>query len=623
MAAAAGLLLLGAGSCIQETLPTDYVIDSQIEASESALEGMVNGIYTTMVGYSNSDGGIETISYGGMRVMMEHATTPMMCSGYTGFNTMAAWAYGAVSSIGSNRGIYPSYVYYGWIKTVNDIIGMIPDDTTEEVRRHYLGIAYAFRALYYHELVQVMEYKTPGRAGDGYTYVKPENNLDNLGVPIVTEKTTAEQAANNPRATVDEVYDLILGDLAKAESLLSDFNRTDKIEPNLACVYGSLARVYTCLASRTDISVKYKDENAYWQKAAQYADQAISTSGCTPLTKEQWTDPSTGFNDRNSQNSWLWATSISDDNTTASTNGSFVFAMIMGNETNFSAYGWRVGRSINRAMYEKLPDTDWRKLSWLDPTFFYKSKNQVDGEPYLVEKDADGQLINNKWQNEDGSYSNDYDGFGPDKEQYRFASSASFVRGQINPAMGFSGTPWNYVTIKFRPHNGVYNIYRTGGATDYPIMRVEEMYFIKSEATLHTSGASAAAAVIEPLIQTRDSQYRWTANASAEDFMKELNFHKQIEFWGEGINYFDAKRLGLGLHRRYLGVNLTAYSYSQDVDGVYPGWTPPFNQAELNANPAVFNYNNPYTTPSQFYNDITNTYLIDNFGHPLAPDAYK
>lgn len=393
MAAAAGLLLLGAGSCIQETLPTDYVIDSQIEASESALEGMVNGIYTTMVGYSNSDGGIETISYGGMRVMMEHATTPMMCSGYTGFNTMAAWAYGAVSSIGSNRGIYPSYVYYGWIKTVNDIIGMIPDDTTEEVRRHYLGIAYAFRALYYHELVQVMEYKTPGRAGDGYTYVKPENNLDNLGVPIVTEKTTAEQAANNPRATVDEVYDLILGDLAKAESLLSDFNRTDKIEPNLACVYGSLARVYTCLASRTDISVKYKDENAYWQKAAQYADQAISTSGCTPLTKEQWTDPSTGFNDRNSQNSWLWATSISEDNTTASTDGSFVFAMIMGNETNFSAYGWRVGRSINRAMYEKLPDTDWRKLSWLDPTFFYKSKNQVDGEPYLVEKDADRKSV--------------------------------------------------------------------------------------------------------------------------------------------------------------------------------------------------------------------------------------
>ena len=623
MAAAAGLLLLGAGSCIQETLPTDYVIDSQIEASESALEGMVNGIYTTMVGYSNSDGGIETISYGGMRVMMEHATTPMMCSGYTGFNTMAAWAYGAVSSIGSNRGIYPSYVYYGWIKTVNDIIGMIPDDTTEEVRRHYLGIAYAFRALYYHELVQVMEYKTPGRAGDGYTYVKPENNLDNLGVPIVTEKTTAEQAANNPRATVDEVYDLILGDLAKAESLLSDFNRTDKIEPNLACVYGSLARVYTCLASRTDISVKYKDENAYWQKAAQYADQAISTSGCTPLTKEQWTDPSTGFNDRNSQNSWLWATSISEDNTTASTDGSFVFAMIMGNETNFSAYGWRVGRSINRAMYEKLPDTDWRKLSWLDPTFFYKSKNQVDGEPYLVEKDADGQLINNKWQNEDGSYSNDYDGFGPDKEQYRFASSASFVRGQINPAMGFSGTPWNYVTIKFRPHNGVYNIYRTGGATDYPIMRVEEMYFIKSEATLHTSGASAAAAVIEPLIQTRDSQYRWTANASAEDFMKELNFHKQNECRGERLNYFDAKRLDLGLHRRYLGVNLTTYSYSQDVDGVYPGWTPPFTQAELNANPAVFNYNNPYTTPSQFYNDITNTYLIDNFGHPLAPDAYK
>lgn len=620
--AAAGLTLIGATGCIEETLPTDYVLGSQIEASESALEGMVNGIYTTMVGYSNSDGGIETISYGSMRLMMEHLTTPMMCTGATGFNTMGAWAYGAVSSIGSNRGIYPSYVYYAWIKSVNDIIGMISDDTTDAKRQHYLGIAYAYRALFYHELVQVMEYKTPGATGDGYTYVQPENNLTNLGVPIVTENTTPEQTANNPRATVDEVYDLILSDLAKAEKLLADYTRTDKIEPDLACVYGSYARVYTSLASRTETSQTYKDENTYWQKAADYADKAITTSGCTPLTKEQWTDPTTGFNSRTSQNSWIWATSISENNTTASSSGSFVYAMIMGTETNFSAYGWRVGRSLNRAMYEKLSDTDWRKLSWLDPTFFYKSKNQVEGEPYLVEKDENGLLINNKWVNADGSFNNEYDGVGPNKEQYQLSSSASYIRGRITTGNGFTGTPWNYVNIKFRPHNGVYNTYRTGGATDYPIMRVEEMYFIKAEATLHTSSVGAAVAIIEPLIKTRDSQYTWTATASAEDFMKEWNFQKQIEFWGEGINYFDAKRLELGLHRRYIGVNLSNRSYSQDVDNVHPGWTPPFNQAELNANPAIYNYNNPYTSPAQFYNDITNTYLTENFGAALTDDAY-
>lgn len=618
--AAAGLTLFGASGCIEETLPTGYVLDSQIAASESALEGMVNGIYTTMVGYSNSDGGIETISYGGLRLMFEHITTPLMITGYTGFNTYASWTYGQTNVTG--RGIYPSYVYYGFIKTVNDIIKMIPDDTDDVIRQHYLGIAYAYRALYYHELVQVMEYKTPGREGDGYIFVQPENDLTNLGVPIVTEKTTPEEASNNPRATVDEVYDLILSDLTKAETLLAGYSRNDKVEPNLACVYGSLARVYTCLASRVNTSVKYKDEASYWQKAAQYADQAITTSGCTPLTEDQWTDPSTGFNDRNSQNSWLWATSISEDNTTASSSGSFVFAMIMGTETNFSSYGWRVGRSLNRAMYEKLSDTDWRKMSWLDPTFFYKSTNQVEGEPYIVEKDENGNLINNAWGSAAEGWSDDYDGFGPDKKQYRLSSSPRYIRERISMANGFTGTPWNYVTIKFHPHNGVYNVYRTGGATDYPIMRVEEMYFIKSEAALHTSGVASAVSIIEPLIQTRDSQYHWTATASAEDFMKEWNFQKQIEFWGEGINYFDAKRLELGVHRRYVGVNLTARTYSQNVDNIHPGWCPPFNAVEVSANPAIEDYNNPYTTIGQFYLDIENTWLIENFGKPLSPDAY-
>ena len=105
MAAAAGLMLFGASGCIEETLPTGYVLDSQIAASESALEGMVNGIYTTMVGYSNSDGGIETISYGGLRLMFEHITTPLMITGYTGFNTYASWTYGQTNVTG--RGIYP------------------------------------------------------------------------------------------------------------------------------------------------------------------------------------------------------------------------------------------------------------------------------------------------------------------------------------------------------------------------------------------------------------------------------------------------------------------------------------------------------------------------------------
>ena len=49
--ALAASLMLGFSSCIDETLPSDYVLDSQIAASESAVQGMVNSIYTTMAGY--------------------------------------------------------------------------------------------------------------------------------------------------------------------------------------------------------------------------------------------------------------------------------------------------------------------------------------------------------------------------------------------------------------------------------------------------------------------------------------------------------------------------------------------------------------------------------------------
>lgn len=617
----AAAALWGFSSCIEETLPTEYVLDSQIEASESAIEGMVNSIYTSMAGYKNEDGGIEMVSYAGMRVMLEHGTTALVCSGANGYNTMGAYCNGAVSATGSNRGLYPSYLYYAYIKNVNDIIGMIDVNDLDAKKTSYLGISYAYRALYYLDLVQIMEYKKP--TDSRYTYVEPENDLTNLGVPIITEKTTSEEASDNPRATVDEVYGLILSDLEAAEGYLAGYTRTDKTQPDLSVVYGLYARVYANLACRVKTSATYKDEAAYWQKAGEYADKAIATSGCTPLTEAEWTDPVNGFNNRNSQNSWMLATSISEGNTAASSTESFVFAMIMGTETNFSVYGWRVGRSLDRRWYERLSDDDFRKKSWLAPNFFYESANQKEGEPYLVEKDADGNLINNKWMlGEDNQstvqsdWSDEYSGFGADKYAYQLNSSPSWIRSRINKAYGFQSWPWLYVNIKFRPHNGDYRTYSIGGATDYPVMRVEEMYYLKAEAALHTSGVSAATRALEDIVKTRNSAYTCTA-ANADDFLDEYIFQKGIEFWGEGINYFDAKRLEAGIHRAYLGNNNERYQYCLDMNGVFVGWTPGWNQAELNANRAIYHYNNPYTSPSTYYYYKSNDEFRPYYGSEL------
>lgn len=597
--------LLGLSGCIKETLPTEFVLDKQIQTSPTALKGLVNSIYTSMAGYENTDGGIEMISYGSMRGMLEHGTTQLVCSGANGFNTMGAYANGSVSATGSNRGLYPSYVYYAYIKSVNDVIKLIDANNLDEEKKAYLGISYAYRALYYMELVQIMEYKKP--TDNRYQFVPSENNLVNLGVPIVTEKTTSEQASNNPRATVDEVYNLILSDLKAAELYLNGYVRTDKVQPNLSVVYGLYARAYSNLASRVNTSVTYKDEAAYWQKVAEYADKAISNSGAAPLTESEWTDPSNGFNNRNSQNSWMLATSISAGNIKAASTGSFVFSMIFGTEADFSVYGWRVGRSLDRKWYERLSDKDFRKKSWLAPNFFYESTNQQAGAPYLVERDSKGALINNKWLNGNNDQStqqedwkNDYSGFNADKEQYKLNSNPSWIRSRINKGNGFQSWPWLYVNIKFRPAGGEYRLFEVGGATDYPAMRVEEMHFLKAEAALHTSGVAAAATALESIVKTRNSTYTCSASTEAA-FLDEYVFQKGVEFWGEGINYFDAKRLEVGIHRAYLGNNNERYQYCINMDGVFAGWTPGWNQAELNANRAIFNYNNPYTAPATYY----------------------
>ena len=52
----------------------------------------------------------------------------------------------------------------------------------------------------------------------------------------------------------------------------------------------------------------------------------------------------------------------------------------------------------------------------------------------------------------------------------------------------------------------------------------------------------------------RYSSYQCTASAM-EDFRKELILQKRIEFWGEGIIYWDYKRLELSVTRGYSGTN--------------------------------------------------------------------
>ena len=156
-------------------------------------------------------------------------------------------------------------------------------------------------------------------------------------------------------------------------------------------------------------------------KAAEYARKAIDAFGGTPVTAEQWEDEKTGFNTANQ--AWMWYINYSGES--------------MGNLANFT--GWMSAEAdwgyssltkpgMDRSLYDKIANTDFRKNTFLNPDKFAF-------HAYKTSRDAD------------------------------FINSA--------PA---------YLGLKFRCKTGDWETYSVGGAVDVPVMRVEEMYLIEAEA---------------------------------------------------------------------------------------------------------------------------------------------
>lgn len=569
-------------SCMKETFPTEFALESQIAESSTAMESLVSALPTTMIGWGDERSGLEECGYAGLSIAFEDMLQDVVIAGTPGFNTWSTYA--TMSNPVHARQNYAWYLYYAYIKNANAVIGMIDKDTQNETEQHYLGIAYTFRAFYYLNLVRMFEYK--------YTeYCPPTNNaVYGLGVPIVTEETTEEQAKNNPRVTVEENYEMIFADLALAEKYLDDYDPPSKAYPSLACIYGLYARAYL---ERGTAGV-----SGAYEKAAEYARRSINASGCTPLTQEQWQDSDNGFNNANSQNSWMWGVLISPDNTSMF---SWSYDALNVTEQTWIVYGWRVGRSASRKFYEAIPDNDFRKYSWLDPAFF----NEVD---------KDGNVIR--------AGVNSYNG-----QEYKLTMPADYIRKeQITVANGFVGLPWAYPCIKFRPNEGNYSDRNIGTAMDYPIMRIEEMYLIEAEAVARTQGLSQGINLLNSFMAYRFMYGTYDCASKCSDvasLVDEIIFQKRVEFWGEGIVYYDSKRLELGLHRGYKGINSSAYQNTFDIDGIHPIWNCRIPDTEKQGNPAMIQNPTPSTaTALGLFWAKDNTVLLQYYGCDLNnPDG--
>jgi len=85
-----------------------------------------------------------------------------------------------------------------------------------------------------------------------------------------------------------------------------------------------------------------------------------------------------------------------------------------------------------------------------------------------------------------------------------------------------------------------------GYLQDYTFMRAAEMYLIKAEAEVRSSGSTTALA---ELMETRDPSWNKTAT------LDEVLLQRRIELWGEGFEYFDMRRNAMPCIRKYEGTN--------------------------------------------------------------------
>lgn len=155
-----------------------------------------------------------------------------------------------------------------------------------------------------------------------------------------------------------------------------------------------------------------------------------------------------------------------------------------------------------------------------------------------------------------------------------------------------------YANMKFRAGSGGYtkNDLETGQIASLPLMRVEEMYF-DYFSIAHTQGVEAAAQALQDFVNTyryTDGSYKCKAK-TMDDFITALMVQRRIELWGEGLVFFDYKRLNLSLSSAIMQAATTKPSYQLNS---YAGYVAPWMnymipEDEKDRNPAVVLGPNP------------------------------
>lgn len=503
------------------------ISEDQLLATNEAVPSRVNATFDGMFNYLGK-GGVSGLS-SGQRADDFGAISAAISADAEGADLSCAdnnynW-FSVADELTSRNASYANprmryQVPYMQMGVANQVINSYPADTEAPEAIQKIAAARAMRAYDYLLLAPYFQF--------GYATA-----ADQPCVPLLSDSV---DATNNPRATVRQVYEVIISDLDYAVAHLTT-ERTNKQYINLNVAYGLRARANLNMGN--------------WADAAADAEKALE--GYSPATISDVNHPAfCDVTKDDGVNSWIWCV-LRTESDEQDNNGYGHYQSPSAWLSAFSGDGYAAATGntpfINKLLYDKIPSTDVRKGWWID-----------------ANKHSDN------WANL--SWTDPGNGTVATGDEM-----ADFVTSD-GSKVAFSA----YTNIKFGQKTGVGSTVNTN---DYPLMRAEEMILIEAEGLAKSGNESRAREILTNFVKTyRDPDY--DINGRGLSLADEIWFQRRVELWGEGFFTNDAKRLGKPIVRFHDGVDNnypTAYQFNIAADD---GWlNMRFPQSELDNNQGI------------------------------------
>lgn len=525
--------------CIEsvDTSESGSLTPAQAAEAPDAFQGFVDGLTADMMEPKQNGGATNPnpfdFGYASFSIIRDMLGHDMIAHG--GYDWYRRWYDLNVGDNGmagmTTRCRYTWGVPYTYINNCNNVIAMGKTDL--ENRKVGTGIAYAYRALMYMHLAT--------------WYCTKPYNMDKQAptAVLVTDETEPDAAISNPRATNEDMWAQIMSDLDHAEEYLKN-EAFNVYLPNLSFIYGLKARAYL--------------EMEDWPNAEKYAQ--LAQQGHPMMSEAEYVNKDGGFTTANS--SWIFALQTKSTyhimqwvEAEVGWGSQWCLEMLVG-PGYASTYGGV--HTIDRHLFESIPESDFRKQLWVDFKYNYNLQDENGNPDDAMKQKQIDSLVRY-------AYNND--------RRYAEAISNTGVACATNVGG---------LCLKFRckgGDEGRSNQY-IGWLVDIPIMRSEEMRLIEIEAVARQDEGRGRQ-MLEEFAKSRDPKFVYGThnesygNRSTSALINEIWWQRRVELWGEGFASLDLKRLNKGVIRSYKNtshIDLRRYnSYTADSEGrIFPNW---------------------------------------------------